>query len=337
MPVAVAKMFFICCRPLTTTIAEEINKKQARTVDMRDFKIEHITKSLRADHKESLFSICIPTWNNLAYLQLCIESIRKNCSFQHQVIVHINDGSDGTLEWVKAQPDIDYSHSPKNIGVCYALNIARTLVQTDYLLYLNDDMYVCPGWDALLYDEIKKTGHEMFFFSATAIEPHAQSSCSIEANFGTTRESFDEQKLLAEYSRDHKPDWHGATWPPNIVHKNTWDLVGGYSVEFSPGMYSDPDFSMKLWKAGVRLFKGLGASRVYHFGSVSVKRAKKNAGYHTFISKWGMTSGTFSQHYLRRGEPFSDKKFSPGINTSLKVKGVFKRIVSAISGENASK
>ena len=113
--------------------------------------------------------------------------------------------------------------------------------------------------------------------------------------------------------------------------------MGGYSVEFSPGMYSDPDFSMKLWKAGVRLFKGLGASRVYHFGSVSVKRAKKNAGYHTFISKWGMTSGTFSQHYLRRGEPFSDKNFTPGINASLKVKGVLKRIVSAISGENASK
>ena len=87
-----------------------------RTVEMRDFKIENITKSLRTGHNEALFSICIPTWNNLAYLQLCIESLRKNCAFRHQLIVHINDGSDGTLEWVTSQTDIDFSHSQKNIS-----------------------------------------------------------------------------------------------------------------------------------------------------------------------------------------------------------------------------
>ena len=31
----------------------------------------------------------------------------------------------------------------------------------------------------------------------------------------------------------------GATIPPNIVHRDIWDLVGGYSIEYSPGMYSD--------------------------------------------------------------------------------------------------
>ena len=50
-------------------------------------------------------------------------------------------------------------------------------------------------------------------------------------------------------------DWQGATWPPNLIHKHIWHLVGGYSVEFSPGMYSDPDFSMKLWKSGYSLFQ----------------------------------------------------------------------------------
>jgi hypothetical protein len=88
------------------------------------------------------------------------------------------------------------------------------------------------------------------------------------------------------------------------VHIDTWDLVGGYSVEFSPGMYSDPDFSMKLWLAGIRYFKGLAASRAYHFGSVSTKKVKKNKGYYQFIAKWGMTSSSFTRYYLRRGEAF---------------------------------
>ena len=50
-----------------------------------------------------MFSILIPTWNNLALLQLCVRSIRENSAYDHQIIVHVNDGSDGTLEWVRAQ------------------------------------------------------------------------------------------------------------------------------------------------------------------------------------------------------------------------------------------
>lgn len=249
-------------------------------------------------------TIIIPTWNNLAFLQLCIQSIRKNSSFRHQIIVHINEGTDGTREWVASQDDLSYTASSRNIGVCYALNLARSLVRTSYFIYLNDDMYVCPGWDQVLFDEIRAIGHQHFFLSSTAIEPVPQSSCSIRGNYGLSAESFDEEALLQDFEKQAFADWSGATWPPNIVHIDTWDLVGGYSIEFSPGMYSDPDFSMKLWLAGIRYFKGLAASRAYHFGSVSTKKVKKNKGYYQFIAKWGMTSSSFTRYYLRRGEAF---------------------------------
>ena len=121
-------------------------------------------------------------------------------------------------------------------------------------------------------------------------------------------------------------DWQGATWPPNIVHKSIWDKVGGYSVEFSPGMYSDPDFSMKLWNAGIRLFKGVSKSRVYHFGSKSVKRITKNPGYHKFISKWGMTSSTLSKYYLRRGQKYTGNLPEASIPVFVKLKNFIKRL-----------
>ena len=60
-------------------------------------------------------------------------------------------------------------------------------------------------------------------------------------------------------------DWMGATIPPNIVHRDIWDLVGGYSIEYSPGMYSDPDFTAKLYMCGVRFMKGLQASRTVSY------------------------------------------------------------------------
>lgn len=84
----------------------------------------------------ALFSIFIPTWNNLDFLKLCVESIRKNSTHNHQIIVHVNDGSDGTLEWVKKE-GLDYTHSKQNIGVCFAMNMMRTKVKTDYILFLN--------------------------------------------------------------------------------------------------------------------------------------------------------------------------------------------------------
>ncbi|HEX8515382.1 MAG TPA: glycosyltransferase [Bacteroidia bacterium] len=286
----------------------------------------------RSSTRDAKFSILIPTWNNLEYLQLCVNSIRKNSSFPHQIILHVNEGVDGTLEWVKQQTDIDYSYSKKNIGICYALNNCRQLVATDYVMYMNDDMYVCPGWDAALLDEIKSIGHNYFFISATCIEPDSGNNCMISKNYGKDIESFNEAGLLADFASLEMHDWQGATWPPNVVHRDLWDLAGGYSIEFSPGMYSDPDFSMKLWSIGVRYYKGLSQSRVYHFGSKSVSRIKKNAGYYRFIGKWGITTSTLTSHYIKTGMKFQGVLPDVTLPSSVKAKNFIKKMKALLSG-----
>jgi glycosyltransferase involved in cell wall biosynthesis len=272
------------------------------------------------------FSILIPSWNNLPYLTLCVNSIRQHSVVPFELIVHLNESNDGSKEWVEAQEDIAFSYSQKNVGVCHAMNAMRDLASADYLLYLNDDMYVLPGWDVALKNEIDSCGTQKFFFSSTMIEPRAQSNCSIEANFGNSIENFEEEKLIHSYRQFEFHDWQGSTWPPNVVHKDLWDLVGGYSVEFSPGMYSDPDFSMKLWNQGVRLFKGLGKSRVYHFGSISVKRVKQNKGYYQFIRHWGMTSSTLSKYFLRRGDTFDGPLSQRPIPSMVQLKNLYYRL-----------
>jgi glycosyltransferase involved in cell wall biosynthesis len=280
-----------------------------------------------------VFSIIIPTWNNLAFLQLCVRSILSNSHYQHQLIIHVNDGSDGTLQWVMNQQEIDYTHSSNNIGVCYALNAARTLMTTDYLVYMNDDMYACPGWDLELHREITALPHNRFFFSATAIEPaETGNNTVIVKDYGADTTVFDEKELLRTFSELPMADWQGSTWPPNVVHRDLWDLVGGYSVEFSPGFYSDPDFSMKLWKAGVRLFKGISKSRVYHFGSKSTKRSGKNKGYFTFIKKWGLSSGSFTRNYLKRGQVFDGELTPPVVHPGSSIKNLLKQLEAAVRG-----
>ena len=98
--------------------------------------------------------------------------------------------------------------------------------------------------------------------------------------------------------------------PVALVSKKIWNDVGGFSEEFNPGIGSDPDLNMKLWKSGVRIFKGLNDFRVYHFGSISLRKKielKRNKGAKTFLLKWTITPVFFVKYYLRGGS-FVDGK-----------------------------
>lgn len=256
------------------------------------------------DKQTPLFSIFIPTWNNLPFLKLCVESIEKNSAYGHEILIHVNDGSDGTLDWVR-EKGYKHTHSPENIGVCWAMNGLRTLMTTDYVVYINDDMYMCPGWDEALYEEIGRMPDKLWYLGSTIIEPQARLRSFANRSFGVTVEEFREKELLETYCSLMPADWRGAMFPPTVVHRDMWDIVGGYSIEFSPGMASDPDFNAKLWMAGVRTFKGVGRSVCYHFKNVSVNRIVKNDGPVQFLRKWGITIRAFYQQILRIDEPWS--------------------------------
>jgi glycosyltransferase involved in cell wall biosynthesis len=292
--------------------------------------IDEIKKYQKSSTEKYEFSVLIPTWNNLEYLKLCIRSIKKNSSLAIQIIVLINEGRDGTIEWLEMQNDIDYIHAQRNIGICYGLNSCRSLIKSEYIIYLNDDMYVLPKWDLVLQNEIKNIGSKEFMLSSTMIEPHESGNpCVVVGDYGRDIESFNEDELLKEYAELSIDDWSGSTWPPNVVHVDLWDLVGGLSIEFSPGIYSDPDFSRKLYEAGIRMFKGKGDSLVYHFGSKSTGRVKKNKGRKTFLLKWGITSNTFTQEYLTVGNKFAGRLTNPNLSKLSIFINKLKRMASA--------
>lgn len=250
-----------------------------------------------------MFSIIIPSWNNLAYLRLCVESLRRHSARPHQIVVHVNDGSDGTREWVRQQR-IEHTATDGNVGICYAVNAAAARARADLLLYVNDDMVAGPGWDTALERGIERTGNRsLFMLSATMMEPVATgNTCAVVADFGRDPERFDLDAFARNASGRARSDWLGATWPPTLIPLDAWQRVGGYSVEFSPGMSSDNDLAMKLWHAGCRVFLGVGDSLFYHFAKVSTARIRKNDGRRQFLMKWGVTQSAFDRCWLRRGQ-----------------------------------
>lgn len=264
-------------------------------------------------------AIVIPTWNNLEMLQTCIRSIRQNSVRNHQIVLHVNEGEDGSLTRAN-QEGFDCSFSAENVGICHAMNSAAQLVTQEWIVYLNDDMYLCPGWDEAFYREIKALNRKDIYLSGTMIEPRDTGNPCVLAphDFGTNVKDFDEQGLLNCYKSLHMADWQGASWPPSLMHMDYWNKVGGFSEEFSPGMYSDPDLALKLYKAGVRIFKGIGDCKGYHFLSKSTGRVKRNDGRKQFFEKWGLSASTWNKKYLKRGLPYQGPLPDMEIKPSLK-------------------
>ena len=249
-----------------------------------------------------MFSILIPTYNNLEYLKVCINSIRKNSKFNHQIIVHVNEGKDGTLGYIK-NSNLEFTFSDQNIGMPRALNKASKLSKKDYILISHDDFYYCPGWDEELINNVNSINHKNFYLSSTMV-----GAGQIPFDAGDTIDTFDEDKLLNNLEKIKTIDFQGTTKCPGLIHKEIWEKVGGWSEEFFPTGGDDTDFAMKLWSINIRIFKGLGKSLAYHFGSITTRKKDKSLftylgsrGNKIFLKKWGYSINFFEKFFLRSG------------------------------------
>ena len=245
------------------------------------------------------FSLIIPTYNNLEYLKLFVQSILENSNYNHQIIIHVNEGSDGTINFLNQQK-IDYTFTEQNIGLCDAVNLASKKINNDYLIYAHDDMYFCKNWDLKLESEIKSIKHNLFYISGMNISYNGGGY--IDFDCGQNPINFNKKKFETFCVDDRSKDLQGSHWAPHVVHKDLWSDVGGFSTEFNPGDASDPDFCLKLCNKNVRIFKALSQFKVYHFGSVTIRKNKsiiKNKGTKKFLLKWGFSPRFFRKYYLK--------------------------------------
>ena len=291
-----------------------------------------------------MFSIIIPTFNNLNYLKVCIKSIKKNSYYNHQIIPHVNIGEDGTCDYLKGE-NIDYTYTDYNSGICEGMNTASKRSKFDYILYSHDDFYFCPDWDIILKKEIDLIGHNKFYLSGIMMN-----NGPIKFNAGSNLKDFDENKVLNEYKKFNHFNFQGSTWAPHLIHKDMWNEVGGFSEEFYPGTGSDPDLNMKLWKCGVRIFKGLNECKVYHFGSIVTRKYKNHPtiktesgskGSKIFLLKWGISIKFFKKYYLKSDHPYEGELNEPTKNLNFyidflkcKLNFIYQLLISKLKWKN---
>ena len=159
-------------------------------------------------------------------------------------------------------------------------------------------MYFCKDWDIFLNNEISHIKNNLFYLSGTTVS-HKDSLINYDC--GKTYDEFNINKFNNFCSNDKCPDYQASHYAPHVVHKDLWNKVEGFSLDFDPGDGSDPDFCMKLWLQNVRMFKCVSKFKVYHFGSITTrnKNIKLNKGTKKFLLKYGFNPKFFRKHYLK--------------------------------------
>ena len=251
------------------------------------------------------FDIIIPTWNNLKYLKASIGSIRLNSAYMHSIYVHVNEGTDGTIEWLK-ENNIEYTYFSQNKGVCEGTNLASKLGNNNYVVYFNDDMFALPKWDYEImkqFQPLQKLNIEKFLLCCTPIEPTGDNPNCIVKNYGNDIDNFNIIQLLSDLEELKliKSNMN-STWSPMIIPRKLWEEIGGFSAEFEPGFGSDPDICKKIYDVGCRHFVGVGRSLIYHFQTKTTSKVPLNNSREIFFKKHGITIDDFVYKTLKRGE-----------------------------------
>ena len=264
-------------------------------------------RDIQAPHKDSVrlyvdgmkISILIPTWNNVEYMKIIIPAIRKHTIVPYEILVYANEISSEMKEYASKESFDVFEHSHKNEGIALAVNLLAKQATGDMIFYLNDDMYVAPGWDEAL---VRKINDTIFYQYLTSVmfEPRWENpTVNTPFDFGRTPETWQEQKFLSEWwdLRQIKEDIISGN-TPTFVKKELWDSIGGYDKIYWPGFGTDPDFVAKIYYRAKREgkpyeFRGVADCGVYHFQCVSTERIQnaklyRQKSHKRFKAKWSM-------------------------------------------------
>ena len=110
---------------------------------------------------ESPVTTCISSHNNLNYVKLAYESVRKNAYYKDQpIVIHAENCDDGTDEWLTELDDknvqvfIEKNEVPRGIGG--GMDFCVSKVTTKYVNIIHADMWIAPNQDIELQKIIEE-------------------------------------------------------------------------------------------------------------------------------------------------------------------------------------
>ena len=255
--------------------------------------------------QNSVTSIIILSYNTLVMLQICIESIRGfTATGTYELIVVDNASHDGSVEWLKDQPDIKCIFNQENKGFPIGCNQGMEIATGSEILLLNSDVIVTPRW----LEQLKIALYSSEKIGAVSCLTNKCSNMQqIPVPYNTKDIDIDGLMEFAEHFNHSDP----SKWLPYytlvgfcmLFKTSLYKEIGGLDEMFTPGNFEDDDYSIRIRMAGYQLLL-CQDTFIHHFGSGSfvnptdiVERMKKIDRYNAllernlniFVNKWNVS------------------------------------------------
>ncbi|MBA7662088.1 Trans-aconitate 2-methyltransferase [subsurface metagenome] len=192
-------------------------------------------------------TIIIVTYNKLNYLAACIESIRKNTTHPHKIIVVDNGSKDGTIAWLRKQEDILTIENEHNLGFTIGNNLAMSMLNTPLFCLLNNDTIVTHGWlNRLAYvlesqDSIKAVGPTTNYISGPQQDNNAQYATIEDMEKYAAKILLRPSNLMQRSPR--------LVFFCTLLKTKLIRTIGLLDEIFSPGNFEDDDYCMRINQA----------------------------------------------------------------------------------------
>jgi GT2 family glycosyltransferase len=254
-------------------------------------------------------SIIIVTYNNLALNKLCLESLIRNTEYlNYEVIIVDNHSTDGTPAYLRYLAT-QYAHlsiilNSQNLGFARANNQGIAQSRGDYIVLLNNDTIVVPGW-------LSRLLHYLQFSEIGMVGP-VTNFVGNEAKIEVPYQSWAE---LESFAREHTMEHQGEVADIHMLamfcvafRREVYDRIGPLDEQFGIGMFEDDDYSLRLKERDYRIVCAADVF-VHHFGQAAFKKLIEKGTYNPLF-----------EENRRRYEKKWNVKWVPHVNAPLNFK-----------------
>lgn len=253
--------------------------------------ISHAESGIR----DPLVSVVVVTYNNIAFTRACLASLEEHTQYAAiEIIVVDNASSDGSpdflTEWAAGAANRKLILNSDNRGFAAANNQGLAIAGGEYLVLLNNDTYVTPGWVRTLFKHLQR-------------DPSIGLIGPVTNNIGNQAKIHIEydgmEQMLVEagrYTRAHI----GQTFPLQtaaffcvMFSRSVYERVGDLDEAFGRGFFEDDDYCRRVEQLGLRVVCAEDVF-IHHHLSASfnkVKSADRQKLFEdnkaTYEAKWG--------------------------------------------------
>jgi GT2 family glycosyltransferase len=203
---------------------------------------------------DPLVSIVIPAHNYWAHTHLCLRAVLEHTAGPSYEVILADDAStDETTGAADLLRNVTIIRSETQLGFVTNCNHAARHAHGQYLLLLNNDTVVQPGWlEELVATADRELDAGVVGGKVLDEEGYVQEAgCVIFADGSAAQ--FGRGQHPVDPACNYVKDVDYVSGCCLLIRRDLWNRLGGFDEEFSPGYYEDVDLAFRVRQAGHRV------------------------------------------------------------------------------------